>query len=192
MKKFSGQEIKALLIIFLFLVIISVPNFILSLRRARDQVRKDDMGSLQKVLGEYFNDFHEFPLATSDGRIIACKNPGDKIELDKYGHLVGNLIPCEWGRDALIDLASENSKVYMPLLPREPNYQKGAAYKYLSDGQHMQILVSLEGKEEDEYNPKIIARNLACGNLTCNAGRFYGCPSEKSFEECTFEEQKRI
>lgn len=190
-KSFKKPEVRGLVIIFLILVAISIPNFILSLRRARDQVRKDDMGALQKALGEYFNTFREFPLASEDGRIVACKNPGDVITRDKYGRIVGNLVPCDWGKDKLEDLTSNGQVVFMNILPREPNYQKGSNYRYISDGQHTQILVSLEGKDEPEYDEKIIARGIYCGNLICNAGRSYGCTTDKNFELCALEEQQK-
>lgn len=188
---FSKSEIRALIVIFLILVAISIPNFAISLRRARDQVRKDDMGALQKALGEYFVKFRQFPSSSEDGRIVACKNPGDEITLDKYGRIQGNLVPCDWGKDRFEDLTSGGQTVYMNILPREPNYQKGAAYRYVSDGQHTQIFVSLEGKDEPEYDQKIIARGISCGDLVCNAGRSYGCPTDKTFEQCAFEEQQK-
>ena len=61
MKPFTKQEMFGLGIIFLVLTAISFPNFVLSLRRARDQVRRDDMGALQNALENYSIDFHQFP-----------------------------------------------------------------------------------------------------------------------------------
>ena len=191
MKPFTKPEIKSLIVIFAILIAISVPNFVMSLRRARDQVRKDDMGSLEKALGEYFADFQTFPLSTPDGRIMACKDPGEIASVDKMGKLVVNFVPCEWGKDAIVNLMPGSDKVYMPLLPREPNYQKGASYHYFSDGQKIQIFVSLEGKDDVEYDPKIISRNIMCGNLICNAGRDYGCPTYKTLAQCEEDTLKK-
>lgn len=192
MKAFSRPEIRAVALIFLVLIAVSIPNFMISLRRARDQVRKDDMGGLQKQLGEYLADFGTFPAASDDGRIVACKKPGDTVEVDKMGKLIVNFIPCDWGKDALVNLTPGSNKIYIPLLPREPDYQKGVSYRYLSDGQHAQILVALEGKDEPEYDEKIIARGVMCGNVVCNAGRAYGCPTNKSFEQCAAEEMAKL
>lgn len=192
MKNFTKNEILSIGVIFLILIAISVPNFVLSLMRARDQVRKDDMGSLQKALGLYFSDFQYFPPASPDGHIMACKNPEDKVEIDKMGRLVVNWVPCEWGLGTIADLTPGSSRVYMPLLPREPNYQKGAAYRYFSDGQRIQIFVALEGKDDPEYDPKIIARNIMCGNLICNAGRGINCSTTKTLAECEEEEMRGI
>lgn len=191
MKPFSKSEIMGVSIIFLVLVLVSIPNFIASLRRARDQVRKDDMGALQEALGEYFEDLRFYPQSNADGKIVACLKPGETAEIDKLGHVRANFIPCEWGGDGLVDPTPGSSKVYMKLLPREPDFQKGAAYRYISDGRHAQIFVSLEGKDEPEYDPKIIARGLMCGNLICNAGRAYGCATDKSLEQCSFEELQK-
>jgi hypothetical protein len=115
---------------------------------------------------------------------MACKKPGDKVTKDKNGRLVVNFIPCDWGVDAITDVTQDNGKLYMPLLPRDPDYKKGAEYHYISDGVRFQIYVSLEGKDEAEYDTKIIARNLSCGNLVCNAGRGYAnTPTDISLEE---------
>lgn len=184
MKPFSKSEIIGISVIFLILLAISVPNFVTSLRRARDQVRKDDMGALVHALDAYFADFGIFPPSAPDGRIMACKKPGDVVTKDKNGRLVVNFIPCDWGRDAIADVTQDNGKVYMPLLPRDPDYKKGPSYRYISDGSRYQIYVSLEGRDDDEYDPKIIARNLVCGNVICNAGRAYGStPTDVSLEE---------
>ena len=187
MNKFSKSEKISIFVIFFILALISIPNFAISLKRARDQVRKDDMGALQHVLWVYFADSRSYPPASSDGKIMACKNPGDKVEIDDMGKLKVNWIPCEWGRDGIVDLIPGSTKEYMHILPREPNYQEGALYRYFSDGQRFQIFVALEGKDDDEYDPKIIARNIMCGNIICNAGRVSGCPVEKTLEECEAE-----
>lgn len=187
MKPFSKSELIGIVVIFLILIGISIPNFIASLRKARDQVRKDDMGALIENIGAYFADYRFFPASTDDGRIVACKAPGDVVKIDKMGHLIVNFIPCDWGKDAIVGFMPGMEKTYMPLLPREPNYQKGVAYKYISDGHRMQIFVALESKDDPEYDPKIVARGLMCGNVICNAGRAYGCPTDKSIETCAQE-----
>jgi predicted HNH restriction endonuclease len=71
----------------------------------------------------------------------------------------------------------------MSILPRDPDYKKGAAYLYLSDGVRYQIYASMEGKDEAEIDPKIIARGLMCGNRVCNIGRSYSVPTDISIEE---------
>jgi len=181
MKPFSKSEIISLAVIFAILIAVSVPNFIVSLRRARDQVRRDDMGALEHSLGEYISDFKIFPSASPDGRIMDCLKPGDKPVKNKEGGWTVSLIPCNWGKDSFINLI--NNKIYMSKLPRDPDYQKGARYLYLTDGDRYQIYAVMEGSDEAEVDPKIIARGLMCGNKICNVGRSYNVPVNISIEE---------
>lgn len=184
MKFFSKSEGIAVAVIFLILIGISVPNFVVSLRRARDQVRKDDMGALIHALGEYTADFGEFPAGSPDGKILACKRSGDVVTKDKKGQLVVNLIPCEWGKDIFKDLTPDSTKVYMQIMPQDPDYNKnGAVYRYYSDGDRYQILVALEGKDEVEIDSAVVARNISCGVRICNSGRAFNCPIDMSIED---------
>ncbi|HJY98629.1 MAG TPA: hypothetical protein VJ227_02870 [Patescibacteria group bacterium] len=188
MKPFKKSEFFGILLIFAVLIIVSVPNFVLSLRRARDQVRRDDMGALVKALSEYAGDFGEFPPSSPNGEIMDCIAPGDTVTIDKKGRLVVNLIPCEWGKDAFIDLTPGSTKIYMSILPRDPDYQKGITYRYFSDGDRYQIFAYMEGeRDEAEYDDKIVARNISCGSRACNTGRQYGCEIEKTLEKCAQE-----
>ena len=181
MRPFTKSEKISLLIIFIILIAVSVPNFVVSLRRARDQVRRDDMGVLVHALDEYVADNRSLPLASPDGRIMDCLASGDKPFQDKKGFWVVNPIPCEWGTDALADLIT--GKVYMPILPRDPGYQKGSNYLYFSDGNRYQLYAAMEGMDEAEVDSKIIARNLICGVAVCNVGRSYNVPTDISIEE---------
>jgi hypothetical protein len=181
MKRFTKSEIISIVIIFTVLIAVSIPNFIISLRRARDQVRRDDMGVMVYAFGQYQSDNETFPKSSPDGRIINCLSPGDKPVKNKLGNWVLNLIPCEWGVDAFSDLIT--GRVYRAILPRDPDYQKGAKYLYFSDGERYQIYAAMEGMDEAEVDPKIIARNLMCGSRVCNIGRFYNVPIDISIEE---------
>lgn len=181
MRPFSKSEIISLVVIFTILIAVSVPNFIISLRRARDQVRRDDMGVLIHALDEYVADNRSLPLASSDGRIMDCLKPGDKPVKDSKGFWIVNPIPCEWGVDSLTDLIT--GKDYFPILPRDPDYQKGSKYLYFSDGSRYQIYAAMEGTTEAEVDPKIIALNLMCGVRVCNVGRSYNVPTDISIEE---------
>lgn len=184
MKPFSKPEIIGITVIFLVLIFVSLPNFVVSLKRARNQVRKDDMGALVHALDAYFSDFGIFPPSSPDGRVMACKKSGDPVTKDKNGRLVVNFIPCDWGKDAIKDVTQDNGKEYMHILPRDPDYKKGSSYRYISNGARYQIYVSLEGADDAEYDAKIIARNLVCGNVVCNAGRGYSAtPTDISLEE---------
>lgn len=184
MKPFTRQEILGLGVIFLVLIAISAPNFVLSLRRARDQVRRDDLGAIQNGLEGYSGDFHSFPTASFDGRIMDCAKPGSSVTMDKKGQLIVDLVACNWGVDPLINLIPGANKIYMSTLPRDPSYQKGPEYIYYSDGQRYQIFAYMEGgNDEADYDPRIVARHIMCGTEVCNVGRSYNVPIGISIEE---------
>ena len=75
----------------------------------------------------------------------------------------------------------------MTVLPREPYWQKGVSYLYLSDGARFQVFAAMEGKSEPEVDVKIIAKNLYCGSSVCNVGRSYGCDIPKTLKQCEEE-----
>lgn len=184
MKFFTKGELIAVVIIFLVLIGISIPNFSLSLRRARDQVRRDDLGALVNSLDEYITDFGVLPPASADGRIMDCKKPGSQVTVNKKGKLIVDLVPCDWGKDEFADLTPGSTKVYMHILPRDPNYlTKGSTYLYFTDGDRYQIYAAYEGKDEAEYDLKIVALNLKCGTVICNVGRSYNVPTNISISE---------
>lgn len=180
MKAFSKSEIKALVIIFGLLLTVSTPNFIVSLRRARDAQRKADIGSIYDALNKYQADFGTFPLSV-DGKIAACapvkiiKNfPKDTVVFSG----------CNWRKDSLADLSDPAYPPYLKIIPQDPHFNRGVSYYYLSNGNRYQIYGTLEGESEAEYDPKIITRNLPCGTKVCNFGKAYSrTPLDKSIEE---------
>ena len=139
------------------------------------------MGVMVHDLAEYLADNRSLPLSSPDGRILDCLKPGDKPVKNDKGIWVVNSIPCEWGKDALTDLIT--GKVYLSILPRDPDYQKGASYLYLSDGSRYQIYAAMEGMDEPEIDTNIITLNLKCGTRVCNMGRSYEVPTDISIEE---------
>ena len=186
-KIFTKTEGTSLIFIFLLLLIVAVPNFIASLRRARDQVRRDDLGSLVHNLDTYFEELGVFPPASTDGKIMDCLKPGDKPYQDEKGRWIINPIPCEWGKDSFSNLI--NGKAYMSKLPRDPNWDKGKTYVYRSSDSRYQIFAALEGKKEAEYDPVVINMGIKCGEEYCNVARTYGCDIPKTIEQCEEEAQ---
>lgn len=157
MKFFTKQESVVTALIFLVLILVSAPSFITSMRRARDQVRRDDLGVFQKMVDNYYAEFKEFPKSTEDGRIIACDGP------------------CTWGQDSFYNLGK---------IPGDPESSKGVNYMYFSGPDMYQIFISQEGLDEIEISQKVIERKINCGSRICNTGRSYNCPIDKSIEEC--------
>lgn len=181
MKSFTKIETISLAAIFLILIAVAVPNFIVSMMKSRDQIRRDDMGSINHALDAYLADFENLPVSSPDGRIMACLKSGDVPHKDKTGKMVFDYLPCDWGKDAFVNQFT--GRVYLPILPNDPNYQKGVKYLYLSDGNRFQVFASEENRKEVEIDPKIVARNLSCGSRICNMGRSYNVPTDISIEE---------
>lgn len=176
MKFFSQHETRAVVLILALIALVSFPNFLTSLRRARDAQRKADLSAIYNSLLRYQADFGSFPLS-QEGKITACK------PVTKRGKIYVFSI-CEWGKDALVNLTGPTYSTYIELLPSDPSYEQGVSYYYLSNGSRFQIYGALEGKDEAEYTPAIVGRNLPCGSKTCNFGRSSGqTPLDKSIEE---------
>lgn len=176
MKLFSKEELRAVLFILFIIVIFSFPNFIVSLRRARDAQRKADIGSIYSALNEFQSDFGSFPLA-KNGKIAIC-SPFYKKELiptTKKDSSVSDYdySECEWGKDSISDLFDPTYPPYLKIIPQDPYLSRGRNYYYLSNGNRYQIYGSLEGKDEAEYDEAIVKRNLPCGNKMCNFGKGY-------------------
>lgn len=190
MKKITKEELIGVSIIFFLLLIITIPNFVLSIRRSRDQNRRDDIGGLSHGLEEYYADFGVFPKSNAQGEMIACAKPGDKILVDEKGRLIADIVPCVWGRDALVDLTPGSNKVYIKALPVDPKHDKGFKYIYLSDGYRYQVLSALESADEASYDATIFARKIMCGTRVCNMGKSYNAPLGKSIEEYVNEIKK--
>lgn len=174
MKRFTKPEILSLIVIFLILVGVSWPNFALSLRRARDQIRRDDIGNIQGAIDAYYSDYGIYPSSTLDGKMVVCKNPVNTKT---------DLVPCNWGQDSWINLTPGVSKVYMKVLPGDPDYKKGTSYVYFSDGSRYQLFAALEGTDEPGFDDKLVQRNVYCGNKVCNIGRANNVPMYISIEE---------
>ncbi|MDP3994357.1 MAG: hypothetical protein Q8P91_00810 [bacterium] len=176
MNFFSKEETRAVLLILAVIIAFSYPNFIVSLRRARDAQRKADIGSIYSALNEFQSDFGSFPLPR-EGKIAFCSpfikketivQPTKGLSISDYDYSA-----CEWGKDSISDLFDPSFPPYLKIIPQDPHRSKGRDYFYLSNGNRYQIYGSLEGKGEDEYDEAIIKRNLPCGNKICNFGKGY-------------------
>jgi type II secretory pathway pseudopilin PulG len=182
MKSFSKPELISLIVIFTILVVVSWPNFALSLRRARDQVRRDDIGNIQAAIDAYYDDYGVFPMSSPDGKMVVCKGPGSQ-KIGSDGRIKIDLIPCNWGHDTWINLTPGVNKVYTKVLPGDPNLNKGTSYDYFSDGSRYQLFGALEGVDEPGYDAKLAARGVKCGNKVCNIGRANNVPLYITIEE---------
>lgn len=131
-----------------------------SLRRGRDNIRKNDISAIQNALDTYFQKYKIYPIATEDGDIVGCFKDGP--QLDELTGYPTNAVICKWGDSKFEDLKT---------MPIDPKSDEGSAYLYKSDGQNYEFYISLEGKDEAEYTELIVNKNLHCGNKICNYGR---------------------
>jgi hypothetical protein len=85
LKSFTKNEIVGLSIIFAVLVVVSVPNFLLSIQRSRDLTRKDDLMSIAVAAGEFQEKYFYFPSdlgSLSEFMLAVPKDPQSKIGLE--------------------------------------------------------------------------------------------------------------
>lgn len=121
---------------------------------------------MSDALKKYQDESGFIPLSR-DGKILACGN-----KVDEQGFPVFEI--CKWGKDGVGEIK---------MLPLDPHTGRGVSYYFLSNGRHFQIFAALEGKDESEYDEKIVKRNLPCGTIICNFGLSSGPPLDKSLEE---------
>lgn len=192
MKPFSKKEILTTSFILAIIISLSLYNFGIAKRRGRDAQRKNDIGSITDALNKYANDFAVYP-AESGGKIVACQ--GEQIWDEVQGRTIFTFRPCEWGQDSLRDVNDPSYPPYLRTIPIEPQSKEGLTYTYLSNGKRFQILASLEGKDEDEYDSAIEDRRITCGARICNFGRSSGkTPLDRSIEEYEneLEEESKV
>ncbi len=159
MKRFSKTELKSIILILSVLFLVTSFNLSISLRRGRDSIRKNDMSAMQNALDTYYQKYRTFPQSTEDGKIIGCFD-GEVIQ-DKTTGVPLNPVPCIWGESKFESIST---------LVRDPKYQNGASYLYKSVGKGYELYVSLEGKDEAEYQIATVNKNLQCGTKICNYG----------------------
>jgi type II secretory pathway pseudopilin PulG len=182
MNFFTKKESIGVGIIIIILIAVSIPNFMISLARARDAQRINDVNAVYYALASYQGVMNSYPLSTTDGRIIGCKGPDTKY--DEILKTWLNLRICEWGVDGLVNLVDPSSTPFINALPYDPRYKDGYSYIFISNGRRFQIYATLERKDQDQYSPNIERLKLKCGNQICNFGRASGdTPLDMSIEE---------
>jgi len=192
MKSFTKNEYIAVGVIFFFLVVITLLNLNIAVRRSRDVQRRSDLGAIANALEVYNEDFGYLPPA-EDGMLKAC--PGDKFDevvadikddpTFQRQKLFSGLRKCSWGEDELRDLFDPAYDSYLKIIPQDPNENSGTSYLYISNENLFQIYAYLEGESSEEgYNPGIVQRGLMCGNNVCNFGKsFKDIPLDQSLED---------
>lgn len=153
---FTLPEALGVGLILVVIIALSVYNFQMSQRRARDAQRKADLVSIGGALSQYISDFGSVPPAEG-GKILAC---GTWTSVSS----------CRWGLDKLADLADPTYPVYLDRIPQDPKFRDGFTYVYFSNANQFQLLARLEDKNDVEVNYGILVRGVACGQVFCNYG----------------------
>lgn len=171
----TRKEVTGIGVILVVLSVVTAANLVVSLRRSRDVQRKADVRLIADLIEAYREEFGFLPLSR-DGKISV-----------RTGVIINNAAAyaeCDWGYECLPNLKEHASPAYLGRLPVDPQNDQGVAYYFISNGRRYQIYAALEGKEEYGYNPKVIARNLPCGNKICNYGLGSDeTPTERSIED---------
>lgn len=191
MRPFTRSETIGTSLILLIIVLLTLSNLRVSLRRARDSQRKADINAIVDALDKYQKDFGFFPPSTEDGKIKACKSddfgpiPESVPEGDRKSYFLSMLRGCDWGKDGLKDINDDSYPPYLAIIPSDPKAGQGYSYLYISDMDRFQLFAYLEGrKSEVGFRQGIVDRNLNCGINICNYGKAYGdTPLEKSIQE---------
>ena len=110
MRPITKNEKIGVFVVFLLLIFVTVLNLQVSIRKARDTQRRNDLGAISDSLGRYQQEFGFFP-PSEDGKIKACKEDGfeEKISaLEEKPDFSMSMItqamrPCNWGIDSLRD-----------------------------------------------------------------------------------------
>jgi len=200
---FSRKEIVGICLILTFIFALSFYNYKISLRRSRDIQRRDDLTALAQGLEIFYDDddFGIYPPSSADGKIVACipqgvdpetikEIVGGRPELNKK-KIFASLTGCEWGNSALIDASDLSKQPYLSAIPKDVKENEGYSYVYFSTGKHFQVYGAYEGKNLPEYDAKIVARGILCGDKICNFGKASrGTPLDRSLEEFEKELQK--
>lgn len=178
------KESLKVFLVFLLVLTASFYGFSEAKRRERDLKRNADISAVAQALEAYRQAFGYYPQSSDDGRIIACAGENTKVLKDRSGFEVRepgavrdklvNLVPCDWGNDALRDAVDGNYPAFLELIPQDPLSDNGYSYRYdFKDGKYY-VYVSYETKRMPDYNKNILLQKIDCGIAFCNAARTNG------------------
>ena len=163
---------------FLLVALANFLGFRTSYKRMRDMQRTLDLGKIESGLLSYKSEFGYYPASDKKGRMVACPGEGTGYEKDLNGDFIilGNkkpklkgLVPCEFGRDSLLDAVDVNYPAYIDKIPTDP--QKELVYFYISDEKSFSIYAHYELKAAEEYSKGVRKEKIYCGQAICNAKR---------------------
>ena len=108
MRGFTLMELLIVIVLLGILVAIGTGSYASSVRRGRDNRRKNDLRNIATALESYFNDKGVYPTNNSNGEMVGCH--------------AADLGVCAWGGQ----FSDQNNTLYMVLTPDDP----ATIYKY--------------------------------------------------------------
>lgn len=128
-----------------------------SLQRSRDSQRKQALGQIQRALESYLMDHSLYPPATVDHKIDGCYDTDTET----------NGVECDWGQE-FVFIVNNAQKVYMTILPKDPQEVNTYQYYVSSDLKRYQIFTLLENPNDPSITNDLVAE---CTTATvCNYG----------------------
>ncbi len=147
---FTLIELLTVIAILSILAALIFGNFVTTIKKARDNRRKQDLSQVKTALELYFSDIGLYPTT--------------------HPTLEGGL---PWGSSLTNSIGT---KTYMKKLPQEPSKNSGYNYSYESDGTYFKLYSCLENTEDLDYNNITPTGVPNCG-IGCNSQCHYGVSS---------------
>ena len=126
---FTLMELLIVIVLLGILISLGTGSFASSIRRGRDNRRKNDVRSIATALEAYFNDKGAYPTSNSSGEMVGCG--------------AGDAAVCTWGGE----FKDKNNTLYMILTPKDPSdvYK----YYYTNTATTYKLYAKLENTREE-------------------------------------------
>lgn len=123
------MELLIVMMLLGILVSIGTGSYASSLRRGRDNRRKNDVRNVTTALEAYFSDKGIYPASNANGEIVGCG--------------AADLSVCSWGGE----FKDKNNTLYMVLIPKDPVDQY--KYFYSSTENRYKLYVKVENTKDE-------------------------------------------
>jgi prepilin-type N-terminal cleavage/methylation domain-containing protein len=156
MNKHSGftlVELTIVVTIMLILASVGLSNYLFSLKKSHDAVRKSDLATISKALQAFANDFGGYPDSDSSGRLVAC-------DYNNTG-----LVACSWGQP-FSAYKGGKAQTYLGKMPADPDSSRSYFYEADLDAGTFNLYAALENTSDQYITTGL---TTVCGTgFTCN------------------------
>lgn len=126
---FTLMELLIVMVLLGILVALGTGSYASSIRRGRDNRRKNDVRFITVALESYFNDKKIYPASNANGEIVGCG--------------LNDLAVCAWGGQ----FKDQYNTLYMTLIPDDPLDQY--KYYYVATDTTYKLYVKLENTRDE-------------------------------------------